>query len=112
MKCILCKKPIQGRRDKKFCDSNCRSEYHNRFKRDDRVVSINKTLLGNRLIMSRFLKQKKHLKVLKQDLLFSGMDFQFFTHIHQTKEGKTYFFCYDLGYAKLDEEVFLLVREN
>ena len=112
MECLLCKKELQGRRDKKFCNANCRSEYHNRFKRDNRVLKINKTLLANRLIMARLLKQKKYHKVLKQDLLLSGMDFHFFTHIHQTKEGKTYFFCYDLGYAKLDSGLFLLVREK
>ena len=43
------------------------------------------------------------------DVVDLGFNFDFYTNIYQTKNGKTYFFCYDHGYLDLGNDWFALV---
>jgi predicted nucleic acid-binding Zn ribbon protein len=40
--CINCGKVNKGRPDKKFCDDNCRSNYHNKKRKKGRKVKMEK----------------------------------------------------------------------
>src|SRR5690554_4460190 len=51
--CTYCGKPLMGRADKKFCDSDCRSSYYNELNRhtNNLMRQVNRTLSKNRRIL-------------------------------------------------------------
>ena len=111
--CLECGEKLRGRIDKRFCDADCRSSYHNRKKRieDAYYRKINKKLKKNRCILND-LNDGGKTKISKLKLLQNGFNFNYFTHILRTKKGGIYFFCYDQGYIELDENMFLLVENK
>ena len=58
-KCLVCKRSLEGRIDKKFCDSYCRNLYNRNKKRNEsRIINkINKKLKNNRSILTRKIHQ-------------------------------------------------------
>ncbi|KAB1064299.1 hypothetical protein [Salibacter halophilus] len=111
--CLECGEKLRGRIDKRFCDADCRSSYHNRKHRDEDAYyrKINKKLKKNRCILND-LNDGGKTKISKLKLLQNGFNFNYFTHILRTKKGGIYFFCYDQGYIELDENMFLLVENK
>lgn len=100
-KCMFCEKPLTGRWDKKFCDAQCRSNYHNQFKRkNERVIAaVNRQIRKNRAILLKLCPDGK-ATVRKERLLDMGFSFQYFSSVH--KEGDaTYYFSYEYGYAPI-----------
>ena len=51
--CIVCKKDMFGRSDKKYCSDHCRSAYYNQLNKDANnfVRNVNNTLRKNRRIL-------------------------------------------------------------
>lgn len=116
-KCLTCGSTLRGRIDKKFCNDYCRNNYNNQQKakgsNSEIVRSINKTLLKNRKILEGLLKvDEEKATVNKDKLLRLGFQFKYQTHLYTTKAGKTYYYCYDLGYLPLDNDWFLIVRKK
>jgi len=111
--CQECKTAISGRRDKVFCGDECRVSYNNRLNRDSTTLmrNVNNTLRRNRRILKR-LNPKGKTKRSRMQLLEEGFNFHYFTNIYKTKSGKTYFFCYDQGYLKLDNDTYALVQRE
>ena len=93
--CLACKKELKGRSDKKFCDSQCRSTYHNtnRPSHEFTIQSINSDLRRNRSLLAHFCPSGKST-VEKEVLVKLGFRFELFTHIFPFNSG-TYFFCYE-----------------
>ncbi|MFY7839663.1 MAG: hypothetical protein ACOVP7_05275 [Lacibacter sp.] len=115
--CLACGKALKGRIDKKFCDDYCRNNYNNLQKAKGSyssfVRNINNTLLKNRKIMESILPDtEKTAKASKDKLQRLGFHFNYFTHLYTTKDGKTYFYCYDYGYLPLDNEWYLIVKKK
>ncbi|MGB4775731.1 MAG: hypothetical protein WBP45_11190 [Daejeonella sp.] len=113
-KCLDCNELVRGRTDKKFCNDQCRNNYNNRLNSTSGglVRHINNVLRRNRRILEELNPEGK-TKVLKKKLVSKGFDFEHITSLYHTKTGKTYFFCYELGYLMLDElEVLLVKRED
>lgn len=73
--------------------------------------NINNILRKNRRILER-LNPRDKSKASREDLLFEGFQFNYFTNTYVTKSGKTYFFCYDQGYLELEDGSFALVRRK
>jgi hypothetical protein len=69
---------------------------------------VNNNLRKNRRILDKFNPKGKG-KVHRLALLEEGFNFHYFTNIYKTKSGKEYFFVYDQGYIKLDDDYFGLV---
>jgi hypothetical protein len=112
MNCLNCQEKLFGRKDKKFCNTHCRSDFHNQTKRLNQTSKkINKVLFKNHQIISSLLVESPKLKVCKKELYQRQFNFNFFTHQYMTKEGNIYRFCYDHGYLELDNEMCLLVKE-
>lgn len=111
--CLDCSQPVKGRADKKFCDDQCRSNYNNRLKteRNDFVKEVNTVLRKNRNILQQLNPDGK-TKISREKLLSKGFSFTYFTHIYQTQKGNTYYFCYEYGYLKLENDDFLLVKRE
>ena len=111
--CLDCNTAIKGRTDKKFCDYQCRNNYNNRLKADDSIYvnSINKILQKNRSILKA--QDLSSQQRIKKELLFTkGFNIGFHTHTYTTNAGDVYFFCYEYGYMSLENEEFLLVKQE
>lgn len=109
-KCLDCGNPIQGRKDKRFCDDQCRSSYYNKQNSDSTnfVRRINGILRKNRKILQE-LNPKGKAVVSQNDMLTAGFNFSYFTNVYKTKTGNIYYFCYEYGYLKLEDDRFSLV---
>ena len=104
--CLTCNKELKGRSDKKFCDTQCISTFHNTNKapHELEIQSINSLLRSNRSLMAHFCPSGKST-VDKEVLTKLGFKFDLFTNIFPFSTG-TYFFCYDYGYLPiLDKDV-------
>jgi hypothetical protein len=111
--CPECGNIILGRVDKKFCSDMCRNNFNNKLKAVDvnYVRNINNVLKKNRRILEEICPEEKQ-KTTKATLFKKGFDFNFITHQRKTLSGSVYFFIYDYGYLELDNDFFLVVKDN
>ena len=111
MECRFCNKEMKGRRDKKFCDTQCRSAYHNSNKneREQFIRTVNKILRKNRMIL-KFASPAGKTTVRQSFLIDKGFDFRYYTTIYKTKSGSAYQFCYDYGWLKVEDDKILIVN--
>lgn len=111
--CLDCGTLLRGRADKKFCDDQCRSNYNNQIKAGSASAlrPVNAILRKNHAILTRLCTGNK-VRLKKDELLRYGFDLTYHTHLYNTQNGNTYYFCYDYGYLKLENEMFLLVRKD
>lgn len=110
-KCLECNGKISGRMDKKFCGDDCRNAYNNRLNKDanNLMRNINNILRKNHRILKRLNPTGKKTVSL-QKLSQAGFNLNYFTNQYKTQTGKTYHFCYDEGYLRLDANTFALVK--
>lgn len=111
--CLDCRSPLRGRADKKFCDDQCRSNYNNHLKAGpaSALRPVNAILRKNHSILTKLCTGNK-IKLKKDDLLRYGFDLTYHTHLYNTQNGNTYYFCYDYGYMRLDGDSFLVVKKH
>ncbi len=109
--CLQCGKPVSGRIDKKFCDKQCRNDYNNTLNgvTNTYIRKVNRILKRNRNILEELTPKDKSIKVRENELQKLGFSFEYFTNKYTTKVNKTYYFCYEYGYLKLDNDYFALV---
>jgi len=55
---------------------------------------------------------KEKGKATKEQLLLNGFNFDYYTNLYKTKQGKIYYFVYELGYLELEEEKLALVKKQ
>lgn len=113
MECKNCGESMKGRRDKRFCSTECRNEYNNEKYRKEHsaMIKINKILRKNRNILKRLNPEGK-IVISAELLLKSGFDLDYFTNIYITNTGREYRYCYDYGYHYDEEkESYLLVEK-
>lgn len=112
-KCIHCEKIIHGRIDKKFCNPQCKSAFHNIKNREEsrKIRKINKILKVNYNILCNVNPFQK-IKVKKETLTQRGFNFHYFTSIYRTRKGNIYYFIYDQGYLPLENDSYAIVKRN
>jgi len=108
--CLDCGTRLMGRADKKFCNDQCRNNYHNKENREDSVFvrNINTILRRNRNVLKKLNPTGKS-KVKKQELETHSFNFKYFTNLYKTKDGRIYYFVYEHGYIDLGGDYFALV---
>ena len=111
--CPECGIKIIGRQDKKFCSDYCRNAFNNKVNRDSKnlIRNTNNRLRRNYKTLSD-LNITGKTKVTRAKLLNHNFDFNFFTSIYTTKTGNTYYYVYDQGYLPLDNDFYLLVKNE
>jgi hypothetical protein len=111
--CPECKTPLYGRVDKKFCSDQCRNTFHNRINRDTLAVvrNTNNILRRNRRILEELNVKEKQV-VKRKTMGERGYDFRYHTESFTTRNGKQYFFCYDLGFFGLDDDAVMIVKRQ
>jgi hypothetical protein len=75
------------------------------------VRDINNALRKNRRILEAINVRDK-VRTSKDELLRKGFDFQLFTSVYKTKEGKEYRYCYEQGYLEISPGTFMLVTKK
>lgn len=112
-KCLQCGEKLIGRNDKKFCDAQCRSQYHNIEHESERKLyqGINAILKKNHQLLTKFNTEGK-TKIRKSRLLEHGFQFDYHTQILPTTNDKTYYFCYNQGWLETGEDWLLLVERK
>lgn len=112
--CLECQKPLLGRSDKKFCDDGCRNTFNNRRNSETNTMvrSVNALLKKNRNILQQLLPESGKLSVSEKTLKVLGFNFDYFTNVYDTRKGSTYRFCYEYGYLKIDDGVYVIVRKQ
>ena len=111
--CKECGQNLTGRRDQKFCSDYCRNSFNNRQNEDATayVRRINNILRKNRRILSA-LNPKGKVTLDGITLAEEGFNFHYFTNIYKTQKGSQYYFCYDQGYIKMDNDQYMLVQKQ
>ncbi len=112
--CMYCNEPLEGRYDKKFCDSFCRSAYHNQTKTSTEayIKNVNRQLRANRSALRKACPLGK-ATVRKSFLKTMGMDFKHLTHSWKSNGGNLYYFCYDYGYTpSVDPEKVVIIQQQ
>ena len=111
--CENCEDVITGRSDKRFCSDYCRNTKHNQLNRDSSnyIRKVNNILRRNRRILERFNPNGK-AKVMGTALMEEGFNFAYYTNVYETKKGSRYYFCYDQGYLKIDDQLYALVERQ
>ncbi|MEM9024725.1 MAG: hypothetical protein AAGB22_13345, partial [Bacteroidota bacterium] len=51
-------------------------------------------------------------KIRKSALIAKGFNFSFYTNTYKTRNGSTYYFCYDQGYLPLEGDYLALVMRQ
>jgi len=114
-KCPICKNPVLGRSDKKFCSVKCKTFYHQRLRQVTRSAAerIDKILHRNRSILleimgKRNVKLKVHRLVLEQ----KKFNFYHITHYSVNSSGKTYHYVYDFAWMSFSDDEVMIVRKS
>jgi hypothetical protein len=112
--CLECGKEVKGRRDKKFCDDQCRNTFNNKIgaETNPEIRHINGILKRNRKILEELLPPEGKIKISAKRLRDLGFDFTFITHLYTTKTGSVYRYCYEFGYLLLEGDFYLVVRRE
>lgn len=113
--CLQCSKVLKGRSDKKFCDDYCRAAYNNDLKSaaNNFVRNVNNALGKNRRILESVLAEgKATANISKDKLLEKGFQFKYHTNLYTTKDGRTYFYCYEYGYWLQENNWCLVVKRE
>ena len=113
--CVSCGKPVKGRSDKKFCDDYCRAAHNNDLKSaaNNLIRNINNALGKNRRILESLLPAgESTAKASRDKLIEKGFQFKYHTNLYKTKNGTTYFYCYEYGYLPLENNWYLIVKRE
>jgi len=113
--CTACNKIIRGRSDKKFCNDYCRNAYNNQIKSptNNLIRNTNNRLSKNRRILEYIIEDTNtFIKIKKEQLMQLGFCFEYTTQIHQNKQGKFYYFCYDYGYFTINNEWCVIIKNE
>ena len=113
--CRACGHIIRGRSDKKFCNDYCRNGYNNQLKAptENNIRNINHQLLKNRRILESLLPlEEKMVAVCLLELTRKGFNEAYHTQIKTTASGNTLYYCYDLGFFKVENEKCVIVRNT
>ena len=101
--CLNCDKKLAGRRDKKFCDAQCKAEYHNKNKSfGELYISSSQSITRhNRRILKTLCPEGK-ATVRKEVLDNMGFDYRYFSGLYKTS-ANLYYLAYDYAFAPIFE---------
>src|SRR5690606_5160156 len=101
-----CENIVEGRVDRVFCSSYCKSDYHATIRKQSGStffkLEIDAVLKRNRTILAKY-NIKSKVTVRKDVLLSEGFNPRVFTHFWKTSKGDTYLFCYDQGFKEIKD---------
>lgn len=111
-KCMNCDRTLDGRPNRRFCTSTCKSRYHNRNAWEARMIDkkireitgdTHDILWENRNILAHLL-EKGQKEISKSDLEDYGFEFNYLTHFSKKSDTVNRIHIYDCGYYFIDKE--------
>lgn len=111
--CLECNEPLKGRADQKFCNDLCRNAFNNKKLSGSTnfMRKINRILKKNHAILEELNPVEKST-TFKSILEKQEFNFKYHTNTYTTKTGRIYYFCYDQGYAEIENNKFILVKNE
>ena len=111
--CKQCGKPLLGRSDKKFCDSNCKNTFNFAQRRETRneVKEIDGHLHRNREILATLMGESKKEVFDRAVLTRAKFKWEYLTSIYKNKQGKWYYLVYDYAWMEFSNQQILVVRK-
>lgn len=103
--CLSCRKKLEGRIDKKFCDQYCKSAYHYKLSQEEAPKFYNQVdnqLKLNRKILKQYNKAGK-ATIRAEIILDLGFNPNYFTHYWKNQKGDVYLFVYEYGFLRRKE---------
>lgn len=103
--CLACRKEIEGRVDKIFCDTHCKSSYHYKKKKANSYSlfkEIDLQIKQNRKLLKHY-NQAGKATIRKDVLVRAGFNPKYFTHYWKNQKGDVYLFCYEYGFLAKTE---------
>ena len=103
--CLECAEPIEGRIDKIFCDTHCKSSYYYKKKKAENLSlfkQIDSQLKQNRKLLKHY-NQAGKATIRKDKLIKAGFNPGYFTHYWKNRKGDVYLFCYEYGFLAKEE---------
>lgn len=103
-KCLNCGEKVTGRADKLFCSSNCKSAYHSEIRQqtEKKYFEVDKQLKTNRKVLKKY--NRHGMSTVRREILHkAGFNPNYFTHYWKNKKGQVYWFTYDFGILKLED---------
>ena len=104
-RCLLCKEPLKGRKDKKFCNPQCKSAYQYQKLQEgtpDFFYRVDRQLKKNRRLLKAYNKAGK-ATVRASTIIGEGFNPNIFTHYWKNKKGDVYLFVYEYGFLRRQE---------
>lgn len=107
--CLFCGMPLHGRKDKKYCDDNCRNNHHYNLNKDANLLvnKVNNILIHNRSVLMSLCQNTKII-IGRHRLQSAGFDFNYITGLRTTKGNACYKLIYDYAYKVVGEDVLVL----
>jgi len=99
--CDYCAEKFEGRRNRRFCNANCRTSFHNE-KLSDESSTYNivlKQLRRNRSLLRKYNRAGLSF-IDKKKLLDEGFVPKYFTHAWKTNSRRVYWFCFEYGFRE------------
>jgi predicted nucleic acid-binding Zn ribbon protein len=108
-RCTECGQRIAGRTDKKFCNDQCRTSWHNKQYGVDneRVRNVNNILRKNWRILAE-LTANGSTEIPSVTLTRLGFKFGYFTGTRKGRNGSAEHFCYDQCFIPVANGLYLL----
>lgn len=113
MRCRMCKSPMMGRSDKKFCSLECKNHYHIKLRQVTRKAThaTDLRLHRNRSILLEIMGKKGiKKKVDKAVLEASKFNFELVTGYHMNSRNKMVNYVYDFSWSTFSDRQVLITR--
>ncbi len=111
--CKICQKILKGRRDKIFCSTSCKNEYHSNILREATAATaqIDKILHRNRHILLELLgNDGNKRRIHRSELDKKKFNYQYHTHLYVNSNEKTYYYIYEMGWMEFSNQEVLIVK--
>lgn len=114
-KCIMCKKNLAGRSDKKYCSLECKNTYSQRLRAvtQQATLKVDGILHRNRSILLEILgKNKSQIKVDRRLLDRKNFKYDYITGYYVNSKDKTYHYVYDFSWMIFSDREILINRRR
>jgi hypothetical protein len=113
--CRVCETRLTGRRDKIFCSTACKNEYHVSLRNATAkaVRDTDKILHRNRSILSELMEDNiRQKKVNRKKMDNKKFNFSYITGYYVNSKGKTYHIVYDFAWMEFSDGEILIIRRG
>ncbi len=114
-RCLLCKKVVVGRSDKKFCSVRCKNTSYakRRAQNRDATAYTDQILHRNRAILQALLGTNgRKKKIARMHLDRQKFNYDYLTGFHVNTQGKTIHHVYEFSWAIFSDQEVLIYRRG